>query len=166
MKRFFVILLLVAAFAACTPIQEQIKVNDCTLAGLDNLSLEQKQIQVSGSLMLDAENASCSDITLKAFGAELFNRSGKRVATLVLDTHKGEKKPVLHHKSGEQIIIPLKVGFDNPLSAIALAAMGLEDYATKGYTVDYDCTVCAGCFPKRLKGSKVPVEELLKMLER
>ena len=166
MKRIFAILLVAAAFAACTPIQEQVRVNDCTLANLDNLSLAQKQIQVGGSLLIDAENDSGSDITLTALKAELYNRSGKRVATLALATPKGEKKPVLKRKSAAQVTVPLLVGFDNPLSAIALAAMDLGDYAEKGYTVDYDCTLRAGCLKKRFRDTKVPVEQLIMMFDK
>lgn len=166
MKRVFAIIVLAFAFVACTPIQEQITVNDYSLESLENVFLAQKQLQMGTSLMVDADNASCLNITLAELNAELFNRSGKRVATVTLDTRKGEKKPTLHRKSSEQVTIPLLVGLDNPLSAITLASMSPDDFAEKGYTLDYDCTFRAGLFSKRMHDTKVPVDQLVKMLQR
>lgn len=163
MKKFFAIVALALAFASCTPIQEQITVNDFSLESLENVFLAQKQLQMGTCLLVDATNESCWDITLAALNADLFSRNGKRVGTLTLDTRKGEKKPCLHHKTNEQVVIPLLVGLDNPLSAITLAAMSLDDFAEKGYTVDYDCTFRAGIFSKRMHAEKVPVDQLTKM---
>ena len=60
----------------------------------------------------------------------------------------------------------LKMNFENPLSILTLAAMSIDDYSDKGYSVTYDCTLKAGCFSKRLQDTKVPIATLKKMFEK
>ena len=166
MKRFFAIALLVLSLSACKPISEQIVVRDYSLDKPGNVALGLSQLSLESALLLEADNFSGMNVTLKAFEAELYNKSDKKVADISLATKRGESKPVLHRKSSETVSVPLRVDFDNPLSAITLVAMSLEDFGEKGYTVDYDCTLKAGCLKKRFQGHKVPVETLIKMLER
>ena len=166
MKRFFAIILVAAALVSCKPLQEQITVNDCNLESLDNVSLGNNQLKLGTSLTIDANNESCRNISVTKLYAELFNKNGKRVATIELACAKGDPKPTLHRRSSEVVSVPLLVGFDNPLSAITLAAMSPEDFAEKGYKVTYDATLKAGLMSKRFRDEKVPVEQLVKMFER
>lgn len=151
---------------SCKPIQEQINIHDWSLESLDGVSLAQKQLKLGTSLTLDADNASCQDISISKLFAEIFNKNGKRVATIELAGEKGSSNPTLHRRTSEKVNVPLLVGFDNPLSAITLASMSVEEYAEKGYTVTYDCTLKAGIFSKRFRDEKVPVATLVKMFER
>lgn len=166
MKRFLAIILVALALASCKPIQEQINVNDWSIESLDGLSLAQKQLKLGTSLTLDADNASCQDISISKLFAEVFNKNGKRVATIELGGEKGDPNPTLHRRTSEKVTVPLLVGFDNPLSAITLASMSIEEYAEKGYTVTYDCTLKAGIFCKRFRDANVPVATLVKMFEK
>lgn len=151
---------------SCKPIQEQINIHDWSLESLDGVSLAQKQLKLGTSLTLDADNASCQDISISKLFAEIFNKNGKRVATIELAGEKDSSNPTLHRRTSEKVNVPLLVGFDNPLSAITLASMSVEEYAEKGYTVTYDCTLKAGIFSKRFRDEKVPVATLVKMFER
>ena len=166
MKRFFAIILVVAALVSCKPLEEQITVNDCNLESLDNVSIAQSQLKLGTSLTIDAENESCQNISVTKLYAELFNKNEKRVATIELAGEKGDPKPTLHSRSSEKVSVPLLIGFDSPLSVITLSTMSLDDYAEKGYTVTYDCTLTAGIVSKRFRDEKVPVARLVKMLER
>ena len=166
MKRILAILALALALVSCKPIQEQINIHDWSLASLDGVSLAQKQLKLGTSLTLDADNASCQDISITKLYAEIFNKNGKRVATVELGGEKGDPNPTLHRRTSEKVTVPLLVGFDNPLSAITLAAMSMEEYAEKGYTVTYDCTLKAGLFAKRFRDENVPAATLVKMFER
>ena len=170
MKRFFKIsaLVLLIAFAtvACKPLSEQIEINKCELASLDNVHLGAGQLSLGTNLKLEADNSSCRDITLQKLSARIYSKGGKEVAQVIFDGKKGEDKPTLHRRSSEEVEIPLEITFDNPLSALSLAAMTLVDYGEKGYTVSYDCTIGAGCFRKKFSGTKVPIEDFVKMLEK
>ena len=170
MRKVFKISLLVFAIvlvlASCKPIQEQIEIKGCELESLESVNLGLGQVTFDTVLKLDAENTSCRDISLARLYARIFTKSGKEVATVTYSGKKGEPKPTLHRRSEESVSIPLELVFDNPLSAISLAAMSLEDYGTKGYTVSYDCTVASGLFRKRFTADKQPIENLVKMFDR
>ncbi len=166
MKKILVIAALVLSLVACKPISEQININDWSLESADNLSLGLTQLGFDTNLVLEADNNSSMDIRLTKLYAELYNRSDKLVATVELATAKGETLPVLHRRSSETVAIPLRMNFENPLSILTLAAMSLDDYSEKGYSVTYDCTLKAGCFGKRLQETKVPLATLKKMFEK
>lgn len=166
MKRFLAIALIVFSFVACKPIDEQINIHDYTLENPNNVALGLSQLSLDTKLLLDADNNSGLNIVLTDLSASLFNKNGKKVADIALGTKKGEKKPTLHRKTSEQVEIPLKVDFDNPLSALTLLAMSVDDFGEKGYTVDYDLTLKAGCLKKRFSENEVPVKELVKKLQQ
>ena len=166
MRKFLAIALVVISLAACKPISEQINIHDYSIEKLDNVSLGLSQLSLDTNLMLEADNNSAYDLSLTKLFAELYNKSDKKVATVTLATKKGEAKPTLHRRTSEEVAVPLKVDFANPLSAITLVAMSLEEYGERGYTVDYDLTLKAGCFKKRFQGHDVPVKELVKMLQK
>ena len=170
MKKFFKISVLVFTIAlltaSCKPLEEQIAINGCELESLESVSLEAGLMTFGTVLTLDAANTSCSDISLKKLNATILSKSGKEVATVTFSGKKGEKNPTLHHRSSEAVAVPLTVSFDNPLSALSLASMALEDYGKKGYTVNYDCTLRAGCLAKRFVGNNVPIEEIVKMFDK
>lgn len=170
MKKFFKISILVIVIAiaavACKPVSEQIEVTGCEMESLESVRLGAGQLIFGTVLTLDASNASAMDITLKKLNAHVYSKSGKSVAAVKFDGKKNKIKPVLHRHSEEQVQIPLEVSFDNPLSALSLASMALEDYGSKGYTVSYDCTLKAGCFSKRFHEGNVPVEKLVKMIDK
>ena len=170
MKRFFKIsaigFLIAFATMSCTPLSEQIEINRCELASLDNVSLGSGQLSLGTNLKLEADNSSCRDITLQKLSARIYSKGGKEVAQVVFNAEKGEPKPTLHRRSSEEVLIPVEITFDNPLSALSLAAMTLADYGEKGYTVSYDCTIGTGLFGKKFSGTKVPIEDFVKMLEK
>ena len=166
MKKFLAIAALVLSLVACKPISEQININDWSLESADNLSLGLTQLGFDTNLVLEADNNSSMDIRLTKLYAELYNKSDKLVATVELAKAKGETLPVLHRRSSETVAIPLRMNFENPLSILTLAAMSLDDYSEKGYSVTYDCTLKAGCFGKRLQETKVPLATLKKMFEK
>ncbi len=166
MKKILVIAALVLSLVACKPISEQININDWSLESADNLSLGLTQLGFDTNLVLEADNNSSMDIRLTKLYAELYNKSDKLVATVELAREKGETLPVLHRRSSETVAIPLRMNFENPLSILTLAAMSLDDYSEKGYSVTYDCTLKAGCFGKRLQETKVPLATLKKMFEK
>ena len=160
----FVAIALLAA--ACTPLSEQVEVTGCDIESLESVSLASGQISLGTTLSLDGRNDSCRDLSLVKLYAEVFSRSGKRVAIVSFEAEKGEKRPTLHRHSTETVEIPLLVSFDNPLSALSFAAMTIEEYGEKGYTLSYDCTLKAGCLKKRFTEDKVPVEYLAKQFDR
>ena len=166
MRKFLAIVLFVFSLVACKPLSEQINVHDYSLENVDNVALGLSQISADANLLIEADNSSNMDITLSDLSAELYTRSGKKVATVGLATKRGEAKPVLHRKTSEQVTVPLKIDFDSPLSAITLLAMSMQDYGEKGYTVDYDLTLRAGCFKKRFQQDSVPVRELVNKLQK
>lgn len=170
MSKFFKISVFVFAIvlglASCTPIQEQIEIKGCELTSLESVSLGLGQVSFGTVLLVDASNASSRDISVARLYAQIYSRSGKEVATVTYSSQKGEALPTLHRRSEESVEIPLEVIFDNPLSALSLAAMSIEDYGSKGYTVSYDCTLKSGCIRKRFKEEKVPIENLVKMLDK
>ena len=166
MKKILVIAALVLSLVGCKPISEQININDWSLESADNLSLGLTQLGFDTNLVLEADNNSSMDIRLTKLYAELYNKSDKLVATVELAKAKGETLPVLHRRSSETVAIPLRMNFENPLSILTLAAMSLDDYSEKGYSVTYDCTLRAGCFGKRLQETKVPLATLKKMFEK
>ena len=169
MKKIFKISLFVFAIAlavACKPLSEQIEINGCELESFDGLSLGAGQLNLGTTLQVDGSNSSCRDISLSKFSAEIFSKSGKRVATVTYPKKKGEKLPTLHRRSTESVSIPLQVSFDNPLSALSLASMTLDDYSEKGYTVSYDCTFRSGCLQKRFTADKVPMAELSSVFDK
>ncbi len=170
MKRFFKISALIFAFAlttvACKPLSEQIEINRCELASLDNVHLGSGQLSLGTNLKVEADNSSSRDITLQKLSARIYSKGDQEVAQVIFDGKKGEVKPTLHRHSSEEVSIPLEITFDNPLSALSLAAMTLVDYGEKGYTVSYDCTIGAGCLRKKFSGTKVPIENFVKMLEK
>ena len=170
MKKFFIISVfvftIVLVMASCTPLSEQIEIDGCEMASLESVNLGGGRMTFGTILTLSASNASGQDISLAKLDAEVFSKSGKSVATVTFGGKKGEARPTLHRRSAEDVQIPLDITFDNPLSALSLAAMTLEDYGTKGYTVSYDCTLKAGCLSKRFKESNVPIENLVKMLDK
>ena len=168
MRRFLSIIIVAVALvvAACTPLSEQVEVTGCEIDHLESVSLTPGQISLGTTLSLYGRNDSCRDISLKKLSAEVFSKSGKRVATVTYAAKKGEARPTLHRHSQETAEIPLLVCFDNPLSAISLAAMTMDDYGEKGYVVSYDCTIMAGCLSKRFTADRVPIEDLAKQLDK
>lgn len=166
MRKFLAIALVLFSLVACKPINEQINVHDYSFEGLDNIAGGLTQFSMDTNLLLEADNNSGMDIVLTKFEAEVYNKNDKKVATLDLATKKGETKPTLHRKTSEKVAVPLTVDFDSPLSALTLLAMSLDDFSNKGYTVDYDLTLKAGCFKRRFQGHAVPVESLVKMLQK
>lgn len=166
MKKILAIAALMLSLVACKPISEQININDWSLDSADNLSLGLTQLGFDTNLVLEADNNSAMDIRLTKLYAELYNKSDKLVATIELDKTRGETLPVLHRHSSETVAIPLSINFENPLSILTMAAMSLDDYSEKGYSVTYDCTLKAGCFSKRLQEVKVPLATLKKMFEK
>lgn len=170
MKKIFKISVFVFAIAlvlaSCKPVREQVEIKGCELESLEGVSLGLGQVSFNTLLKLDASNASGRDISLARLYATIFTKSGKEVATVTYSGQKGDPLPTLSRRSEQAVDIPLEVVFDNPLSAITLAAMSLDDYAAKGYTVSYDCTLKSGCIKKRFKGEKVPVETIVKMLDK
>ena len=157
---------IVLATVACKPIEEQVEIYGCEMESLESVNLGAGRLTFGTILTLDAKNASCSDITLSKLDAKVYTRSGKNVATLQYKHRKGAVRPTLHHRSEESVNVPLSVSFDNPLSALTLAAMTLDDYASKGYTVSYDCTLRAGLMAKRFRETNVPIDNLVKMLDK
>lgn len=166
MKKILVIAALVLSLVACKPLSEQVVINDWSLDNPDNLSLGLTQLGFDTDLVIEADNNSSMDIRLAKLYAELYNKSDKLVATIELAREKGETLPVLHRRSSEAVAIPLRMNFENPLSILTLAAMSIDDYSEKGYSVSYDCTLKAGCLKKRLQDEKVPVAKLKKMLDK
>ncbi len=166
MRNFLAIVLVLFSLSACKPLSEQINVNDYSLENVGNVALGLSQLSADANLLIDADNASGMDITLSDLTAELYTKSGKKVATVGLATGIGRDKPILHRRTSEQVKVPLKIDFDSPLSAITLLAMSMKDYGEKGYTVDYDLTLKAGIFKKRFRQDSIPVKDLVKTLQQ
>ena len=166
MRKFLAILLVAFSLAACKPLNEQINVHDYSLEKVDNVALGLSQLSADANLLIEVDNNSGLDITLSDLAAEVYTRSGKKVATVGLATRIGKARPVIHRKTSEEVEVPLKIDFDSPLSAITLLAMSMQEYGEKGYTVDYDLTLKAGCIKKRFREDNVPVKELLNRLQR
>lgn len=170
MSKFFKIAAIVFTIAlmgvSCTPISEKIAINGCDIEGLESVSLGAGQLNLGTELIVDASNSSALDVSLADFGAEIFSRSGKRVGTVTYVPEKGQKNPTLPRRSEALVHIPLKVSFDNPLSALSLASMTFGDYGDKGYTVSYNCKLKAGLVSKRFKADKVPIADLAKAFDR
>lgn len=163
MKRYFALALLIFSLAACTPLSEQVSVGDCRLESVDRLSMGLSELSLETFLVVDAQNSSNRDITLSEFSAEVFSKSDKKLATVTL---AGETKPVLPRKSDGEVQIPLQIEFDNPITAITMAAMSIEDYGKKGFTMSYGCTLSSGLFKKRFSGEKVPAGEVINMFSK
>ncbi|MBO4557232.1 MAG: hypothetical protein J5693_01325 [Bacteroidales bacterium] len=168
MRRNFKIIAFVFAIAlslaSCKPLHEQISINDYSLDNLGSISVGLTQLSVGADLNVDADNASCYDIVLKKLYAQIYSKNGKLFATVTLDAKKDIGKPTLKRRSSQLVDIPLQIEFESPLSALALA--DLDAFVKRGYTVNYDCTLKAGIFQKRFKEEDVPLEQLVKMLEK
>lgn len=166
MKRYFALALLLFSLAACTPLSEQVSVSGCRLESVDNLSMGMGELSVGAFLVVDAENSSSRDISLSEFSAEIFSKSDKKLATITLAAENGAQKPTLPRKSSGEVRLPLQIEFDNPITAITMAAMSLQDYGSKGFTVSYDCTFTSGLIKKHFSAEKVPADEMINMFSK
>ncbi len=166
MKRYFALALLFFSLVACTSLSEQVSVSGCRLESVENLSLGLGELSVGTFLVLDAENSSLRNISISKFSAEIFSKSDKKLATVSLASDHGAQKPTLMRKSAGEVEIPLRIEFDNPVTAITMAAMSLEDYGRKGFTVSYDCIITSGLFKKCFSAEKVPADEVINMFSK